>query len=627
MELNNLSPEKLKKLSIKELEGLSQDIRNFLVEKLSKTGGHLAPNLGVVELTVALHYLFNSPKDKLLWDVGHQAYVHKIITGRADQFDQLRQFKGLSGFPKRSESEHDVWETGHSSTSLSAAIGMALSRDLNKEKHRVVAIIGDGAMTGGMALEAMNHIGHEQRNLMVILNDNEMSIAPNVGAIHNYLGKLRTDNRYVKAKDELELLLKKIPAIGGKLAKTAEKIKDSLKYLVLNGILFEELGFTYLGPIDGHDFEELIDTLKIADKTQGPVLVHVITKKGKGYEPAELDADKFHGISPYKIESGEVMKKEEPPSYTEIFGKTLVKIAEKDKDVVAITAAMPSGTGLNHFQQVFPERFVDVGIAEQHATTMAAGLAVDGKKPVLALYSTFLQRAYDQVIHDVVRQNLHVTFAIDRAGFVGADGETHHGVFDITYLRTLPNMTIMSPKDENEMQHMIYTAIEHCNGPVALRYPRGNGLGIEMDKEFNSLPIGKFDVLKEGKEVAIIAVGTMVQVAEKAAKELEALGYDIKIINARFIKPLDEELLLQLAQQEYKVVTIEEGSEQGGFGSSILEFYAKQNMNVDVNVIGIPDEFVEQGSISQLRNLVGLTAENLAEQIQKIYPLKEKQRA
>ena len=628
MELLDItSPKDIKNLSINELEQLAEKIRSFLIEKLAKTGGHLAPNLGVVELTVALHYLFDSPKDKLIFDVGHQTYVHKILTGRANQFDSLRKFKGLSGFPKRAESEHDVWETGHSSTSLSAAIGMAISRDLKGQDDKVVAVIGDGAMTGGMALEALNYIGHEQRDLIVVLNDNEMSIAPNVGAIHNYLGKLRTDRRYLRAKDELEVLLKKIPAIGGKLAKTAEKIKDSLKYLVLNGILFEELGLTYFGPINGHDFKDLLETLKLAAKTKGPVLVHVITKKGKGYQPAELDSDKFHGIGSYKIESGEVLKKEGPPSYTEVFGNSIVKLAKEDSKVLAITAAMPSGTGLNKFRDTFPDRFFDVGIAEQHATTMAAGLAADNMKPVLAIYSTFLQRAYDQVIHDVVRQNLHVTFAVDRAGFVGADGETHHGVFDIAYLRSLPNMTIMMPKDENELQNMLYTAVEHINGPVVVRYPRGNAVGVELDEKFKAIPIGKFEVIRPGQETAILAVGPMVEIAKQAANQLEQQGINPMVVNARFIKPLDKELLLHLAEKNYQLFVIEEGVSQGGFCSSILELYASNNLDhYKVNSIAIPDQFIEQGSIAELRDMVGLSVENIVNKI-KAYKRQIKQRA
>lgn len=620
-----ISPNDIKSLSTDQLYVLAEDIRHFLIEKLSKTGGHLASNLGVVELTLALHYLFDSPKDKIIWDVGHQAYIHKILTGRADQFDTLRQFKGLSGFPKCCESVHDVWETGHSSTSLSAAMGMAIARDLNQQNDRIIAVIGDGAMTGGMALEALNHIGHEKRKMMIILNDNEMSISANVGGIHNYLQKLRINKKYIRAKDELELVIKKVPAVGDSLVKCAEKLKDSFKYLVVNGILFEELGLTYFGPIDGHNINDLIKTMKIADQNNGPVIIHVVTKKGKGYRPAELDSDKFHGISPYKIESGEVMKKEGPPSFTEIFGKTIVKLAEKDQDIIAVTAAMPSGTGLKKFQEAFPERFYDVGIAEQHATTMAAGLAMAGKNPVLAIYSTFLQRAYDQLVHDVARQNLHVTFAVDRAGFVGADGETHHGVFDIAYLRSIPNMTVMMPKDENELQHMLYTATEHCNGPVVVRYPRANGVGVELDEEFKVIPISKYEIVKSGEQIAILALGPMVDIAEQAIELLNEIGINPMLINARFIKPIDEELLLELAEDKYKLLVIEEGIEQGGFGSSILEFYSKHNLNnINVNLIGIPDQFIEQGSISQLRNLVGISVDSVVEKIKKIVNVEQK---
>lgn len=429
-------PTDLKKMEISKLDDLAAEIRQFLVEQLSATGGHLAPNLGVVELTIALHYLFDSPRDKLIWDVGHQAYVHKILTGRKDRFPTLRQYKGLCGFIKRSESEHDVWEAGHSSTSLSAAMGMAIARDAKQENNRVVAVIGDGAMTGGMAFEALNHIGHEQRKMIVVLNDNEMSIAPNVGAIHNYLGKIRADRNYTKAKEEVEYLLKKIPAIGGKLAKTLEKLKDSVKYLLMSGMLFEELGFTYFGPIDGHNIPLLLETLHQADQVEGPAMVHVVTVKGKGYDPAEADSHKWHGISPYKIESGTVLKAvDAPPTYTEVFGKTLIELAEQDERILAITPAMPGGSGLLEFAKRFPKRMFDVGIAEQHAATMSAALALEGFKPVFAVYSTFLQRAYDQVIHDICRQNLNVIFAIDRAGFVGADGETHQGVYDIAFLR------------------------------------------------------------------------------------------------------------------------------------------------------------------------------------------------
>ncbi|MDG5788684.1 1-deoxy-D-xylulose-5-phosphate synthase [Evansella sp. AB-P1] len=629
MDLSSIKdPTFLKKCSKTDLEDLAQDIRHFLIEKLSVTGGHLGPNLGVVELTLILHQLFDSPKDKFIWDVGHQAYVHKILTGRVDQFDQLRQYKGLCGFPKRSESEHDVWETGHSSTSLSAAMGMAVARDIKGLDENIVAIIGDGALTGGMALEALNHIGHEQKDLIVILNDNEMSIAPNVGALHNVLGRLRTAGKYQKAKDELEMLIKKIPAFGGRLASTAERVKDSLKYLLVSGMFFEELGFTYLGPVDGHDLDDLTTNINYAKKSKGPVLIHVITKKGKGYAPAENDEKgTWHGLGPYKMESGEVVKKPGPPSYSGVFIDTLKKIAREDKRVVALTAAMPGGTKLDQFEKEFPDRMFDVGIAEQHATTMAGGLATQGLKPVFAVYSTFLQRGYDQVVHDICRQNLNVFFAIDRAGLVGADGETHQGVFDISYLRHLPNMKILMPKDENELQHMVYTAISNDDGPIAVRYPRGNGYGIKMDSELKTLPIGKWDILKQGDDLTILTFGTMIPIALDAAEALGKEGIHIEVINARSIKPLDEEMLKQIALKNTPILTIEESALQGGFGSAVLEHYHdNQFHSVVVERMGVPDRFIEHGSVSKLWEEIGLTTENVIQQINKILPRK-RQRA
>ncbi|UOE95932.1 1-deoxy-D-xylulose-5-phosphate synthase [Alkalihalobacillus sp. LMS39] len=621
-------PSAIKSLSKQELEHVASDIRSFLIEKLSVTGGHLGPNLGVVELTMALHYCFDSPKDKLIWDVGHQAYVHKILTGRANQFDALRQYKGLCGFPKRDESEHDVWETGHSSTSLSAAMGMATARDIKGTDDNVIAIIGDGALTGGMALEALNHIGHEQKDLIVILNDNEMSIAPNVGALHNVLAKLRTAGKYQKAKEELEMLIKKIPAFGGKLASTAERVKDSLKYLLVSGVFFEEMGFTYLGPVDGHDLDDLMENMKYAKKTSGPVLVHVLTKKGKGYAPAENDAKgTWHGLGPYKIESGEVVKKPGPPSYSGVFSDTLKKIAADDNRIVALTAAMPGGTKLDQFAKAFPDRMFDVGIAEQHATTMAGGLATQGLKPVFAVYSTFLQRGYDQVVHDVCRQNLNVVFAIDRAGLVGADGETHQGVFDIAFLRHLPNMVILMPKDENELQHMIYTAIQYDGGPIAVRYPRGNGYGIKMDEELKQIPIGKWDVLREGSDACILTFGTMIPVAEQAAEELAAQGISVKVVNARTAKPLDDELLLDIAKQNMPILTLEEASIQGSFGSAVLEFYHDANYHdLIIHRMGIPDRFIEHGSVSQLLEEIGLTTPHVVDKVKLMLPRK-RQRA
>jgi 1-deoxy-D-xylulose-5-phosphate synthase len=628
MDLENINdPKDIKDLSITELEELASCIREFLINKLSLTGGHLGPNLGVVELTVALHKAFDSPKDKLLWDVGHQSYVHKILTGRAGQFETLRQYQGLCGFPKRIESEHDVWETGHSSTSLSAAMGMAVARDLLGTHEYIVPIIGDGALTGGMALEALNHIGHEKKDMIVILNDNEMSIAPNVGALHNVLGRLRTTGKYQKAKDELEYVLKKIPAVGGKLAMTAERLKDSLKYLLVSGVFFEELGFTYFGPVDGHQFDNLFETLTYAKKTKGPVLIHVITKKGKGYIPAEEDkVGTWHGVGPYKIESGEgVSAVSKAPAWSKVISDTVQKIARTDERIVAITPAMPVGSKLVEFGKEFPNRLYDVGIAEQHATTMAAGLATQNMKPFLAIYSTFLQRAYDQVVHDVCRQNLNVFFGIDRAGLVGADGETHQGVFDIAFLRHIPNMVIMMPKDENEGQHMVYTAAKYDDGPIALRYPRGNGLGVPMDETLKAIPIGRWDVLKEGKDAVILTFGTTIQMAMQAAERLSQEGIQVSVVNARFIKPLDEEMLTDILQQSIPILTIEEAVLQGGFGSSVLEF-ANENKysHIQIDRMGIPDRFIEHGSVSKLLQEIELTAEHAIGKIKKMLPRKQK---
>jgi 1-deoxy-D-xylulose-5-phosphate synthase len=618
-------PQDLKALTTAQLEQLAGEIRQFLIEKLSVTGGHLAPNLGVVELTLAMHYLFNSPEDKFIFDVGHQSYVHKILTGRMDRFDSLRQYKGLCGFVKRAESEHDVWEAGHSSTSLSAAMGMALARDLKGEKNRVVAVIGDGALTGGMALEALNHIGHEKKDLIVVLNDNEMSIAPNVGALHHYLGKIRTDRHYHKAKDELQQLLNKVPAIGGKLAKTAERFKDSLKYLLVSGILFEQFGLTYLGPVDGHDIEQVIDIMRQADSMPGPVLVHVLTVKGKGYSPAEADSFKWHGITPYKIESGQVLKAVGPPVYTDVFGETLIELAEKDDRIIAVTPAMPGGSGLLKFAARFPNRMIDVGIAEQHAATMSAALAIEGMKPVFAVYSTFLQRAYDQVVHDICRQNLNVIFAIDRAGFVGPDGETHHGVYDIAFLRHIPNLVIMMPKDENELRQMLKTAVDYDDGPIAVRYPRIAGLGVEMEANPQALPIGSWETVREGDSGVILAIGPMLQVAEEAAELLKREGLNIQIVNARFIKPLDEQMLLSLASEGKHMIVLEEGSELGGLGSSVLEFYSlKSIFGLSIRIIGVPDVFVEHGSIKEQRKEIGLTSERVAAEMKAMQPKRMK---
>ncbi|GEK33980.1 1-deoxy-D-xylulose-5-phosphate synthase [Kurthia sibirica] len=629
MDLNTISsPSFLKNLTKKQLQELAADIREFLIEKCSGTGGHIGPNLGVVELTIALHRVFNSPEDKFLFDVGHQAYVHKILTGRADQFDTLRQYKGLCGFPKRNESEHDVWETGHSSTSLSGAMGMAAARDVQNKKNFVIPIIGDGALTGGMALEALNHIGHEKTNMTVILNDNEMSIAPNVGAMHNMLTRMRTATPYTKVKDDVEGLLKRIPAFGDRLASTAERFKDGLKYLVVPGMFFEELGFTYLGPINGHDFDALESTLQIAKRTEGPVIIHVITKKGKGYSPAENDKiGTWHGTGPYKMETGDFVKSSnQAPGWSKLIADTVSTIAREDDRIVAITPAMPVGSKLESFAKEFPKRFFDVGIAEQHATTMAAGMATQGIKPFLSIYSTFLQRAYDQVLHDICRMNLNVVIGIDRSGLVGADGETHQGVFDISFLRSMPNIVIMMPKDENEGQHMVKTAFDYDDGPIALRYPRGNGLGVTMDSVLTPIKIGTWEVLSQGKDATILTFGTTIPMAQEAAAALAVKGVEVEVVNARFIKPLDEDMLHALFVAKTPIVTIEEAMLQGGFGSAVLEFANIHGYDTSlVNRMGIPDEFIEHGDVDLLLNDINLTTEETIKRIEAVVEKKTKQ--
>jgi 1-deoxy-D-xylulose-5-phosphate synthase len=601
------SPEDLRSLSQAKLETLALEIRNLLIETVAKTGGHLAPNLGVVELTIALHRVFNTPKDKLIWDVGHQCYIHKIITGRRESFETLRRFGGISGFPSRDESIYDVFGTGHASTSISAALGLAKARDLNQDNHAVAAVIGDGALTGGMALEALNYAGHIKANIIVVLNDNEMSIAKNVGALSGYLTRLRTDPMYHRSREEFEGLIQKIPAIGPKMFRILDRLKDSVKYLVVPGMFFEELGYTYLGPVNGHNITALLNTLGKAKSLKGPVLVHVVTKKGMGYPPAEKDPDLFHGVGPFEIKSGRVVGSPRI-SYMEVFGKTIVKLAEEDPRIIAITAAMTTGTGLRSFAERFPHRFFDVGIAEQHAVTLAAGLAVGGWRPVVAVYSTFLQRAYDQIIHDVSLQRLPVVFALDRSGLVGEDGVTHQGLFDLAYLRSIPNMTLMAPQDENELQHMLKTAIAY-NGPCAVRYPRGAGTGCELDKEPQILPYGQALVLRDGKDVSLFAVGNMVGPALEAAELLSRQGIEAAVVNVRFIKPLDEKLLLHFAKNTQKVVTIEEGILAGGFGSAVGELLLDSGLTgVELVRKGIGDIFVEHGAPDVLREKFGLTA-------------------
>ncbi len=618
------NPAFLKELHTDELEDLAADIRQFLIEKCATTGGHLGPNLGVVELTIALHKSFNSPVDKFLWDVGHQAYIHKILTGRAQQFDKLRKFKGLSGFPKRSESEHDIWETGHSSTSISAAAGMAVARDLNDEDYHIVPIIGDGALTGGMALEAMNHIGHEKRRVIVVLNDNAMSIAPNVGALHSVLGRLRVARKYNSMKRDVEEILNKVPKVGKGITSLAARLKGSFKYLFVPGMVFEELGFKYLGLVDGHDFEQLGAYFEYAKKIDGPVLIHVLTTKGKGYHPAESDTRGiWHGVGPYEVETGEVIKQDHAgPAWSAVMSDTVRKMARIDKRIVAITPAMPVGSKLEGFREEFPDRMLDVGIAEQHAATLAAGLAASNMKPYLAIYSTFLQRAYDQVLHDIARQNLNVVMGIDRAGLVGDDGETHQGVFDIAFLRHIPNMTIMMPKDENEGQHMIRSAFSYECGPVAVRYPRGNGLGVDMDESLKVIPYATWEVLKEGNDAVILTFGTTIPMALEAARILEEKhGYSVRVVNARFIKPLDEKMLKTIFKSNLPILTIEEAVLKGGFGSAILEKAHQDGyMNHSIKCMGIPDVFIEQGSVDLLMKEIGLTTKDVVKTMSDLLP-------
>lgn len=610
------SPEQLKNLSLAQLNKLAGEIRELILNTVAKTGGHLAPNLGTVELTIALHTVFDCPEDKIVWDVGHQAYGHKILTGRREQFDSLRQPGGITGFPKRSESVYDSFGVGHSSTSISAALGMAIARDLNHKDNYVVAVIGDGSMTGGEAFEALNNAGDLGKHLIVILNDNEMSIDKNVGALSEYLSKMRTAPTYNKVKHDLEFLLKRIPTIGGSVAKAVEHLKDSLRYLLVPGGLFEELGFTYVGPIDGHNIELLTDVLEKAKTMQGPILIHTLTKKGKGYFPAEFEPDKFHGVGPFCVETGEIKKSTNSiPSYTSVFSKALLKLADQDEDIVAITAAMPTGTGLKSFADRFPERFLDVGIAEQHAVTLAAGLASQEKKPIVVLYSTFAQRAYDQIIHDVCLQKLPVVFALDRAGIVGEDGPTHHGVFDYSFLRHMPNITLMAPKDENELQHMLYTAFQ-LKEPVALRYPRGNGVGVKLDQELVPLPIGVAEEIKPGNDLVFFAIGSMVEACRQASEFLGYIGIEAGVVNARFIKPLDEEMLLAIANRTKYIVTVEDNVLAGGFGSAVLEFLNDHEISqTKVLRLGLPDKFVEQGPRKDLLAKYTLSGENIAKRV------------
>ena len=608
--INN--PDDLKKLTIEELPELAEEIRERIVSTISKTGGHLASSLGAVDIAIAVHYVFNAPADKVIWDVGHQAYAHKLLTGRREAFATIRQLGGISGFPKISESIYDAFGTGHSSTSISAAAGTAVARDLKGDDYKVIAIIGDGSLTAGLAFEGLNQAGHLKKDIIVILNDNEMSISQNVGALSSFLSRKITGRLATRIKKEAEGFFLSIPRIGRRLVSLAKRAEDSLIALLTPGMLFEGLGFHYIGPIDGHNLNELINTFRDARELNGPILIHVLTKKGKGYLPAEEQPVQFHGVGPFEKETGRPVKPERKiASYTEVFGKTILELAEKDERIVAITAAMPEGTGLDKFAERFRDRFFDVGIAEQHALTFAAGLAKEGFIPVVAIYSTFLQRAYDEILHDVCLQNLPVIMAIDRAGIVGADGPTHHGMFDISCLRHIPNMAIMAPKDENELRHMLKTAVK-CGRPAAIRYPRGEGYDIDISSPTKELPFGKAEILKDGNALLILAIGVTVYPAMDAAKRLEKIGINAAVVNCRFAKPLDEDLIISFVKKTGKVMTVEENALDGGFGSAVLELLEKNGLSgCSVKRIGVPDEFVEHGSQKELRRLYCLDADGI----------------
>lgn len=608
-------PEDVKALTVRELEQLASELRHFIIDTVSQNGGHLAPNLGTVELTLALYSVFSFPGDKLVWDVGHQAYTHKILTGRRDAFKTLRKKGGITGFPNRSESVYDAFGVGHASTSISAALGMALARDARGEKNQVIAVIGDGALTGGESFEALNNAGDLGTKLIVILNDNEMSIDANVGAMSEYLSRIRIAPQYARAKRDMGSLLMSIPHIGDKVYKTASHLKDGVRSVLVPGSLFEEMGFHYIGPIDGHNIGLLEEVLASAKEMEGPVLIHIHTVKGKGYKPAEQAPDKFHGVGCFDPSTGKSAKKAGcAPSYTSVFSKALIDLAKDRPDILAITAAMPSGTGLKAFGQAYPKRFFDVGIAEEHAMTLAAGMAAAGMHPVIALYSTFAQRAYDQLIHDVCLQNLPVTLCLDRAGLVGEDGPTHHGVFDLSYLRQMPNMCVMAPKDEEELRHMLATAIA-IEGPAAVRYPRGAGLGVPLTDSLETLPVGKAEVLQEEGNIAFLAVGTMVEKAKEAAAILKEEGIETAVVNMRFIKPLDTELLGEMARTKRLLITAEENVLAGGFGSAVAEYLADHGIEVPLLRFGIPDRFIEQGTRRELLSLIGLQPDEMAERI------------
>lgn len=626
--LNNIeSPKDIKSLSIKELQELAIEIREELIDIVSKTGGHIGPSLGVVELTLALHRIFDTPKDKIIWDVGHQAYVHKLLTGRRKKMHTLRKHGGIAGFPKREESEHDAFGTGHAGTAISAALGMASARDLNKKKFKVIAVIGDGALTSGESYEGLNQVGFVREDMIVVLNDNQRSISENVGGLAHYLNRIVTTPVYTYLKSDVWDLLGKLPGdISKKVKDVTKRLKEGLKNFVVPTIFFEELGIRYIGPLDGHNIQTLIENLEYVQSSKEPVLIHIITEKGRGYKPALQEPARFHGLAAFDKITGKSLKKSEVPTYSDVFGETMIELARKDERVIAITAAMPDGTGLNKFREEFPDRLFDVGIAEQHAVTFAAGLALEGLRPVCAIYSTFLQRGFDQVLHDVCIQRIPVVFAIDRAGIVGADGPTHQGAFDLSFLRCIPNLVIAAPKDAAEFRSMLYTAINYTKGPVAIRYPRTNIPDVgAVRKPFlpvgrgrpKCLPIGKAEVLRKGKKGVILAIGSMVSVAMEVAEEL-----DLGVVNARFVKPLDEKLLKKIVgthRNTLKIITLEENTINGGFGSAILEFFSSQGIQVNLLMIGLPDKFIEHGSRDILLEKYGLTSSKITQRIKKFF--------
>lgn len=610
-------PNDIKKIPADQLPALAEEIREFIIESLSKTGGHLASNLGVVELTIAMHRVFDLPKDKLIWDVGHQSYTHKILTGRKDGFETLRREGGISGFPKRSESDCDVFDTGHSSTSISAGVGYVRARELKKENYSVISIIGDGALTGGMAYEALNNAASLKSNFIIVLNDNEMSITENVGGMSSYLSGLRTASAYTGFKMDVTKALNRIPGIGPGMVDAMRKTKSSIKQIIIPGMLFEDMGLTYLGPVDGHNIPQLIKTFQEAKRFEGPILVHVLTQKGRGYEPAMRHPARFHGAGPFDVKTGLPVGKSNP-TYTDVFSTVMRKMGDRRKDVAAVTAAMMTGVGLKRFSNMFPDRCFDVGIAEEHAVTFAAALSLGGITPVVAIYSSFLQRAYDQIMHDVCMQNLHVVFAIDRAGLVGYDGETHHGIFDLSYLGSMPNMTILAPKNLWELSDMIKFAVDY-DGPIAVRYPRGEAYaGL---KEFRApICLGKSEVIHEGSRVALLAVGSMVKMAEEVQKQLkERMDMDAALVNARFVKPIDEELLRSFADTYELVVTLEENVKDGGFGERVLAFAEEEDLPFGVEIIALPDRFIPHGSVSYQMKQVGFTPEDICGRIEEYY--------